>query len=138
MIETGQRALRRADHILALADALRVPPRYLADGWDDPLAPALRRPNTVPFPAQCDPMMLERHQQLACQFSQIARADTRAAGDWLRRLAREPTISPWLLLDQLVASSSQPGSPVRGEPGLAASQAPSSQAPSSQDSFGPD
>jgi len=30
MVETGQRSLRSADHILALADALRVSPFYLA------------------------------------------------------------------------------------------------------------
>jgi transcriptional regulator with XRE-family HTH domain len=112
MVETGQRTLRSADHILAFADVLRVSPLYLADGRDDPLAPALRAPNAVPFPAQCDPMMLARHQQLARQFSQIIRADTRAAGDWLRRLAREPAISPWLLLDQLAALSTQPRSPL--------------------------
>lgn len=75
MVETGQRALRSADHILAFADVLRVSPLYLADGRDDPLAAALRGPNTVPFPARCDPMTLARHQQLARQFSQIIRTD---------------------------------------------------------------
>lgn len=29
--------------------------------------------------------------------------DTYAAGAWLRRMARDPGVSPWLLLDQLTA-----------------------------------
>ncbi len=101
MVETGQRPLRRASHILALADVLKVSPRYLADGWEDAPAPGQRPTRTVPFPARWDPLTLARHQQLAGQFIQLARQDGRAAGDWLRRLAREPTVSPWLLLDQL-------------------------------------
>ena len=108
MVENGQRSLRSADHILALADVLRVSPRYLADGRDDPAAPARRAPSTVAFPARCDPGTLTHHQQLARRFSQLARTDARAAGDWLRRLAREPTVSPWLLLDQLAAVLSPP------------------------------
>ena len=32
-----------------------------------------------------------------------ARGDSRAAGIWLRRIARDPSVSPWLLLDQLTA-----------------------------------
>jgi hypothetical protein len=46
-------------------------------------------------------MTLAQHQRLARQFIQLARQDGRAAGDWLRRLAREPGVHPWLLLDQL-------------------------------------
>ncbi len=104
MVETGQRALHRTDHVLALADALRVSPLYLADGREDPaaLGPATQR--TAPFPARCDPSTLDRHQQLARQYTAVqARGDTRATGDWLRRLAREPTVNPWLLIDQLAA-----------------------------------
>jgi transcriptional regulator with XRE-family HTH domain len=103
MIETGQRSLTRARDILALADVLRVSPLYLADGREDDPAPGRPGPTTVPFPARCDPLTLARHQQLARQFIHLAPADTRAAGDWLRRLAREPAVSPWLLLDQLAA-----------------------------------
>ena len=103
MIENGQRPLRSTDHILALADALHVSPLYLADGRaDSPAAghPAARR--TPPFPARCDPITLGRHQQLARQYmALLASGDRRAAGDWLRRLAREPTVNPWLLIDQL-------------------------------------
>ena len=110
MVENGLRPLRSADHILALADVLRVSPLYLADGRDDAAASAPRAPSPMPFPARCDPMMLARHQQLADQFNQLAHTDARAAGDWLRRLAREPTVSPWLLLDQLACLSSQPSS----------------------------
>jgi transcriptional regulator with XRE-family HTH domain len=103
MVETGQRPLRRADHILALADALRVSPRYLADGWDECPAPGQRPTRTVPFPARTDPRTLARHQQLARQFIQLAHQDTRMTGDWLRRLARDPTVNSWLLIDQLAA-----------------------------------
>jgi transcriptional regulator with XRE-family HTH domain len=103
MIENGQRSLSRATHVIALADALRVSPLYLADGRDDPAAPVRLSPGMVPFPSCADPVTVTRHRQLACEFAQLAHQDTRAAGDWLRRLAREPTANPWLLLDQLAA-----------------------------------
>ena len=52
MVENGQRPLRRASHLLALADVLRVSPLYLADGREDPAVPARRvPPGYVPFPA---------------------------------------------------------------------------------------
>ena len=105
MVETGQRSLRSADHILAMADVLKVSPFYLADGRDDPGTPASRALGTVPFPARTDPRTLARHQQLAHQFIQLARQDTRMAGEWLRRLARDPTVNSWLVLDQLAALS---------------------------------
>jgi len=101
MVENGQRALRSADHILALADVLKVSPFYLADGREDP-APACRDPARLPFPARNDPINLSRHQQLARQYTALlVGRDARAAGDWLRRLAREPTVNPWLLIEQL-------------------------------------
>ena len=103
MIETGQRTLSRATHVIALADALRVSPLYLADGREDPAAPVRLSPGVVPFPAPADPVAVARHQQLARHFAQLAHRDRRAAGDWLRRLAREPTANPWLLLDQFAA-----------------------------------
>jgi transcriptional regulator with XRE-family HTH domain len=103
MIETGQRTLTRASDILALADVLHVSPLYLADGRDDPSTPLRRGPAVLPFPARSDLRALARHQQIARQFLQLARQDSRATGDWLRRLAREPTVSPWLLMDQLSA-----------------------------------
>jgi transcriptional regulator with XRE-family HTH domain len=101
MVETGQRSLRRADHILALADALRVSPYYLADGREDGRAPLRPSTGAVPFPPRCDQITLARHQHLARQLIRLAAQDGRATGDWLRRLARDPTISPWLLLDHL-------------------------------------
>lgn len=104
MVENGQRQLSRADHIIALADALRVSPLYLADGWEEASASRRRNPRTVPFPARCDPITLDRHQQLARKYSVLlASGDARAAGDWLRRLARESTVNPWLLIDQFAA-----------------------------------
>jgi transcriptional regulator with XRE-family HTH domain len=104
MIENGQRPLRSADHILALADVLQVSPLYLADGRQDSPAAAQPAPRTVPFPSRCDPITLARHQRLARQYAALlAAGDGRAAGDWLRRLAREPTVNPWLLIDQLTA-----------------------------------
>jgi transcriptional regulator with XRE-family HTH domain len=72
MIETGQRSLTRARDILALADALKVSPLYLADGREDVPAPGRPVPRTGAFPA------------------------------------REPAISPWLLLDQLAALHAAP------------------------------
>lgn len=102
MVENGQRPLRSADHILALADVLRVSPLYLADGREDPAAAPRPAPGTVPFPGRCDPITLARHQKLARQYAALlAGGDRRAAGDWLRRVAREPTVNPWLLIDQL-------------------------------------
>jgi transcriptional regulator with XRE-family HTH domain len=101
MVETGQRSLTRVGDVVALADVLRVSPLYLANGGEDGPAPARPVTGAVPFPACCDPITLARHQQLARQFGRLARQDRRAAGDWLRRLARDPTVSPWLLLDQL-------------------------------------
>ena len=93
MVENGQRTLTRVWDIVAVADVLKVSPLYLADGREDDPAPTRRAPRTVPFPARADPLMLARHQQLARQFIQLARHDGRAAGDWLRRLAREPTVN---------------------------------------------
>jgi transcriptional regulator with XRE-family HTH domain len=112
MVETGQRSLRSADHILALADVLRVSPFYLADGRDDGPAPARPTTTAVPFPPRCDQITLTRHQRLAHQLIQLAAQDGRATGDWLRRLARDPTISPWLLLDHLAPLlAAHPGPP---------------------------
>ena len=64
---------------------------------------------TVPFPARCDRFTLAQHQRLARQFIQLARQDGRSAGDWLRRLARQPGVHPWLLLDQLATLGPAPG-----------------------------
>lgn len=45
---------------------------------------------------------------LASQLTEfMASGDAQAAGNWLRRLAREPSVNPWLLIDQL-AGSGQP------------------------------
>jgi transcriptional regulator with XRE-family HTH domain len=101
MVETGQRPLARVWDVIALADVLRVSPLYLAGGCDDGPAPGRPTTRTVPFPARCDQITLTRHQRLARQLIHLAAQDARATGDWLRRLARDPTISPWLLLDHL-------------------------------------
>jgi hypothetical protein len=49
----------------------------------------------------------------------VSQGDRYAAGKWLRRLARDPEVNPWLLLDQLTAPGiSLPGpASARGEPG---------------------
>ena len=109
MVENGQRSLRSANHVLALADVLRVSPHFLADGWEDAPAAGQRTSRAAPFPARSDSRVLARHEQLARQFSQLARQDGRATGDWLRRLAREPTVNPWLLLDQIATMHACPG-----------------------------
>ena len=121
MVENGQRTLTRASDILAVADVLKVSPLYLADGRDDTPAPARPAPRTMPFPARADPLTLARHQQLARQYTALlAAGDGRAAGDWLRRLAREPAVSPWLLIDQLATLhlSRSPGGTSPGGQGV--------------------
>jgi transcriptional regulator with XRE-family HTH domain len=101
MVETGDRELTRVYDIVALADVLRVSPLYLVDGRMDISAAGQRTIRTVPFPARTDPRALARHRQLACQFLQLVHQDGHATGDWLRRLARDATVNPWLLIDQL-------------------------------------
>jgi transcriptional regulator with XRE-family HTH domain len=116
MVETGQRELTRVSDIVAIADVLKISPLYLGDGRHD-APPVGQRPTwTVPFPARCDPITLARHQQLARQFIRLGRQDGRATGDWLRRLAREPTVSPWLLIDQLATLLPQLGRRQGDEP----------------------
>ena len=34
----------------------------------------------------------------------VTRGDTCAAGAWLRRAARDPSVDPWLLLDRLTTN----------------------------------
>jgi len=102
MVETGQRTLTRRDHINAVAAALRVSPAELApstipglDSW----APALPGSASA-FPALRDEFTMTRHARLVRQFmAHVARGDTYEAGVWLRRTARDPSVSPWLLLD---------------------------------------
>ena len=108
MIETGQRQLTRLRDVAALADALQVSPLYLADGREEVSVPGPGALPAVPVPARCDPITLSRHQQLARHYAHLAQTDTRATGDWLRRLAREPAVNPWLLIDQLTALESRP------------------------------
>jgi hypothetical protein len=108
MVETGQRPLRRRDHVNALAAALRVPPAEIAPsispGFDE-WAPAPPAPAAA-FPPVSDDIAVARHRELAAQFmSRVRRGDTYAAGAWLRRLARDPSVHPWLLLDQLTAQA---------------------------------
>jgi transcriptional regulator with XRE-family HTH domain len=105
MVETGQRPLRKRDHINALAAALRVPPAEIApstvpgfDEWAPTSWP------TSAFPATNDEVAMARHRELARGFiSYVSQGDKCAAGKWLRRMARDPDVNPWLLLDQLTA-----------------------------------
>ena len=108
MIETGQRQLTRLRDVAALADALQVSPLYLADGRDGAPVPGPAALRTAPFPARCDPITLSRHQQLARHYAHLARTDAHATGNWLRRLAREPAVNPWLLIDQLTTLQPRP------------------------------
>jgi hypothetical protein len=119
MVETGQRPLRRRDHVNVLAAVLRVPPAEIAPsmipGFDE-WAPAPPVPASA-FPPLSDDTSVARHRELAAQFiRQIGRGDTYAAGAWLRCLARDPGVNPWLLLDQLtvpgiILSASRPRPP---------------------------
>ena len=117
MVETGQRPLRRRDHINALAAVLRVPPAEIAPSISpgcDEWAPAPSAPACA-FPPLTDDLAVARHQELAAQFiSQVSRGDRYAAGAWLRRLARDPSVHPWLLLDQLTLLSGKNSRPLGG------------------------
>lgn len=106
MIERGHRALNRRDHINAVAAALRVSPSELAPSTISGLyewAPASSG-SAPAFTAGADEITVTRHAHLAREFiAHVARGDTYAAGRWLRRTARDPSVNPWLLLDQLTA-----------------------------------
>jgi transcriptional regulator with XRE-family HTH domain len=107
MVENGQRQLQRISDIVALSDALRTSPLYLAYGMQDAPGPRPGATQPVPFPALPDVATVRRHERLAVQFADLlARGDGRAAGNWLRRLARESAVNPWLLIDQLANSAS--------------------------------
>jgi hypothetical protein len=93
--------------ILKRPCALGSSPLYLAFGMSDEPGARLPAPSPLPFPALPDAVTLGRHERLAGEFSGfLACGDGRAVGDWLRRLAREPAVNPWLLIDQLTASVS--------------------------------
>jgi transcriptional regulator with XRE-family HTH domain len=104
MVENGHRELRRLSHIIALADELETSPLYLAYGIQAGQGGPVLRQLPAAFPALAGSATLSRHGRLAAEFARLlARGDSRAAGDWLRRLAREPGVNPWLLIDQLAA-----------------------------------
>ena len=106
MIECGRRTLTRRDHVNALAVALRVPPGEIAPSMSpgsDEWAPASSTPASA-FPPVVSDIAAGRHRELAGQLIvYVSRGDTYAAGAWLRRMARDPSVNPWLLLDQLTA-----------------------------------
>src|SRR5581483_11604077 len=102
MIEPSHRQLTRRDQVNSLAAALNVRPTEIAPsataGWDE-WAPA--PPPTCAFPAS-DEITVARHRELARRFiGHVISGDAYAAGSWLRRIARDHAVSPWLLLDQL-------------------------------------
>jgi transcriptional regulator with XRE-family HTH domain len=107
MVENGQRALTRRDHVNAVAAALRVAPAEIAPstlrGFDE-WAPSPPAPASA-FPAIGDEITIARHRDLAGQFmGYVIGGDSYAAGAWLRRAARDPSVNPWLLLDRLTTS----------------------------------
>jgi transcriptional regulator with XRE-family HTH domain len=120
MVENGQRALSRRDHVNAVAAALRVAPAEIAPsavpGFDEwaPSPPAL-----VPaFPAMSDEIAIARHKDLARKLmGYVTRGDTYAAGASLRRAARDPSVNPWLLLDRLAGNEISQSSPCSRLPG---------------------
>ncbi len=120
MVETGQRRLTRRDHVNALAAALRVSPAEIAPSTlagSDEWAPSPAVPAS-PFPALCDEISAAWHRDLAAEFTgYMFRGDTYAAGVWLRRIARNRGVSPWLLLDQLITrQAGLPGVSAAGRP----------------------
>ena len=106
MIERGQRPLRRRDHVNALVAVLKMPPAEIAPSMiagSDEWAPA--PPAACAFPPARDDLTMARHRDLARRFiGHVISGDTCAAGAWLRRLARDPKVNPWLLLDQLTTA----------------------------------
>jgi transcriptional regulator with XRE-family HTH domain len=106
MIERGRRGLTRRDHVNALAAALKVASAEIAPsmiGGSDEWAPA--HPPACAFPPVGDDLTVARHRDLAGRFiGYVISGDTYAAGAWLRRMARDPNVSPWLLLDQLTTT----------------------------------
>jgi transcriptional regulator with XRE-family HTH domain len=108
MVETGQRPLRRRDHINALAAVLRVRPAEIAPSISpgiDEWAPAPPAPASA-FPPLNNDITIARHRELAGQFiGHVISGDRYAAGAWLRRMARDPDVNPWLLLNQLTPVS---------------------------------
>ncbi|MGP8001345.1 MAG: helix-turn-helix domain-containing protein [Streptosporangiaceae bacterium] len=101
MVETGERELTRVCDIVVLVGILRVSALYLSDGRLDASLTAQRPARTAPFPAGGDPARWPITSSWARQFIHLARRDGRAAGEWLHRVAREPSVHPWLVLDQL-------------------------------------
>ena len=106
MIECGRRKLTRRDHVNALAAALKVPPAEIAPSMvagSGEWAPA--SPSACAFPPAGDDITVARHRDLAGRFiGHVISGDTCAAGAWLRRMARDPDVNPWLLLDQLTTA----------------------------------
>ncbi len=106
MIECGRRKLTRRDHVNALAAALKVPPAEIAPSTiagSGEWAPA--PPPACAFPPARDDITMARHRDLAGRFiGHVISGDTCAAGAWLRRMARDPDVNPWLLLDRLTTA----------------------------------
>jgi transcriptional regulator with XRE-family HTH domain len=113
MIERGRRGLTRRDHVNALAAALKVPPAEIAPSMiagTDEWAPA--PPPACAFPPARDDLTTARHRDLAGRFlGHVISGDTYAAGAWLRRMARDPDVNPWLLLDQLTTADNAVSGP---------------------------
>ena len=104
MIERGHRRLNRRDHINAVAAALRVSPAELAPAAGPGLDEWAPAPSAPAFPAVRNELTVTRHARLAGEFIvYVARGDALAAGQWLRRAARDPGVSPWLLLEFVAA-----------------------------------
>ena len=119
MIERGHRRLTRRDHVNALAAALRVPAAGIAPGVSpglDEWAPA--PPTLIPaFPPVSDDIAVARHRELAMRLIGYMRSgDMYAAGAWLRRMARDSSVNPCLLLDQLTARAPSCAAPSCARP----------------------
>lgn len=75
-----------------------------------------------PLPAVSDDLVIGRHRALARQFTlYVGQGDMHAAGVWLRRVARDQSVSPWLLLDQLITLAGVSGQSARPLGGSGAS-----------------
>lgn len=108
LMETGQIQLKRIDHITALASVLRVDPSELVESW--PPGFGEQQQNSAAFPVARNDVVSTRHVLLADELARyMSSGDGHATGIFLRRIARDPSVNPWLLLDQIAAKKGQCG-----------------------------
>ncbi len=100
MIENGRLTLEKLGDVAAIAAALEIPADTLLNSPFS-LGPDIEH-GPVPFPAAPDTATVARYNQFARNYLVMAASgDLQAAATWLRRVARDPDINPWLLTEQI-------------------------------------